>query len=188
MKTVSRRANIIFSGMLASSLMLSGCAQHYSSPEQAASNACSAFGPRASSGALIGGVSGAAGGAAIGELAGHSGTAALIGAGIGALAGVMAGSAIGHHLDQRDCAAAQLALQQIGNTPTGQPLAWSDPSTGSHGLYIPTAAEFTDPKSGLICRPINASYYLNGHKPVVGETGNVCRNSNGDWYREMQST
>jgi surface antigen len=188
MSNVYRASNLALTAAFMTSLVLTGCAQHYSSPEQAASNACSAFGPRASSGALIGGVTGAAGGAAIGGLAGHSGTAALIGAGVGALAGVLAGEAIGHHLDQRDCAAAQIALQQIGNTPTGQPLAWSDPSTGSHGLFIPTAAEFTDPQSGLICRPINASYYLNGHKPVVGDTGNVCRSANGNWYRQVAGT
>lgn len=174
---------------LASALLLpvalGGCAQQYATPQQAASNACSAFGPRATSGALVGGLAGAGTGALIAGLAGHSAGDALIGAAAGGVLGVMAGSVVGHHLDQRDCAAAQLALQEIGNAPSGQLIPWSDPSTGSKGSYTPTAAEYTDPKSGLICRPVSNSYYLNGHQPVVGETGNTCRDANGDWVMQQ---
>ncbi len=173
---------------MASSLVLpvpiSGCAQQYATPQQAANNACSALGPRATSGALIGGAAGAGTGALIGGLAGHSASDALIGAAAGGLLGAIAGGVIGHNLDQRDCAAAQLALQQIDNTPTGQLIPWNDPATGSSGSFEPTAAEYTDPTSGQICRPISASYYIHGHQPVQGDTGNVCRDANGDWYRQ----
>lgn len=165
-------------------ISLDGCAQQYATPQQAANNACSVLGPRATSGALVGGLAGAGTGALIGGLAGHSGSDALIGAAAGGLIGVIAGLAVGHHLDQRDCAAAHLALQQIDNTPTGQSISWNDPATGSSGTFEPTAAEYTDPKSGQICRPISANYYISGHQPVQGDTGNVCRDANGDWYRQ----
>ena len=164
-------------------LSLGGCAQQYATPQQAATDACSALGPRASSGALIGGLAGAGAGAAIGASAGN-GTDALIGAGSGLLVGILAGAAIGHHLDQRDCATAQVALQQLDNAPTGQLIPWSDPATGNSGSFQPTAAEYTDPKSGQICRPISESYYISGHQPVVGDTGDVCRTANGDWKRQ----
>jgi surface antigen len=184
MRILSCLNRIIVALSLVLPVSLGGCAQQYSTPQQAASDACTAFGPRASSGALIGGLAGAGTGALVGGLAGHNGTDALIGAAAGGLLGVIAGAAVGHHLDQRDCAAAQLALQQIDTTPTGQPLTWNDPATGSSGSFVPTAAEYTDPTSGQICRPISESYYLSGHQPVQGDTGNVCRDANGDWYRQ----
>ena len=169
-------------------MSLGGCAQHYASPQQAAANACSAFGPGATSGALIGGLTGAAGGAAIGGLAGHSGTAALIGAGAGLLAGLLVGGAIGHNVDAKDCAAARVALQNIENAPVGQRIPWSDPSTGSSGYYVPTAAAYTNEQTNEICRPVSASYYLNGHKPVEDDTGNVCRDANGGWAFQAASS
>ena len=169
-------------------ISLTGCAQQYATPQQASANACSVFGPRAMSGALIGGLAGAGTGALIGGLAGHSGTDALIGAAAGGLIGVAGGAMVGHNLDQRDCAAAQLALQQIDTTPTGQPLPWTDPATGSKGSFTPTADQYTDPTSGEVCRPVSADYYLNGHQPVTGDTGNVCRDANGDWAMQKSQT
>ena len=166
--------------VIALPITLTGCAQNYSSPQQAAANACRALGPQALSGALIGGLGGAAAGAGIGALAtGGSGKAAAIGAGVGLLAGVMAGMAEGHHLDQGDCAAAQQALQQYDSAPSGQPVAWSNPSTGSSGTYTP-AASYTS-ASGQICRPTDASYSIQGHAPVTGDQLIVCRTASGDW-------
>ncbi len=185
MSAISSLGRLALASTLLLPMSLGGCAQQYTTPQQAASNACSAFGPRATSGALIGGLAGAGTGALIGGLAGHSAGDALIGAAAGGLLGVVAGSAVGHNLDHRDCAAARLALQQIGNAPTGQLIPWSDPATGSKGSYMATAAEYTDPRSGLICRPVSNSYYLNGHQPVVGETGNTCRDANGDWSMQQ---
>ena len=178
--------SLFISGMLAISTILAGCAQNYSSPQQAADNACRALGPQALSGALIGGLGGAAAGAGIGALAtGGSGKAAAIGAGIGLLAGVVAGMAEGHHLDQGDCAAAQLALQQYGSAPSGQPVVWNNPSTGSSGTYTP-ADSYTS-TGGQICRPTDASYSIQGHAPVTGDQIIVCRTAAGDWEPQQQS-
>jgi surface antigen len=79
-------------------------------------------------------------------------------------------------------------LQQVGTAPVGQLIPWSDPDTGSKGTFEPTAAEYTDPTTGQICRPISASYYINGHQPVEGDTGNVCRTPNGDWQRQTTAS
>ncbi len=189
MQMISGLGRIAIALTLIFPVSLTGCAQQYATPQQAEANACSAFGPRATSGALVGGLAGAGTGALIGGLAGHNGTDALIGAAAGGLLGVAAGAMVGHNLDQRDCAAAQLALQQIDNAPEGQALPWTDPATGSKGDYTPTAAQYTDPTSGQVCRPVSADYYLSGHQPVLGDTGNVCRDSNGDYYmQKAQST
>lgn len=161
--------------------LLGGCAQNYKSPEQAAANSCSALGPRAMSGALIGALAGAGAGAGIGAAAG-GGRGAAIGALGGLVVGVIAGLAEGHHLDVRDCAAAQTALQTVGTDPTGQPVLWSDPTTGSHGMYVPVSARYAV-QNGEVCRKIQASYYIDGHAPVEGDTGVVCRQPNGDWAR-----
>jgi uncharacterized membrane protein len=68
---------------LATISLTAGCTtQPYTSPQQQAQNACQAFGPKALSGALIGGLSGAAGGAGLGAIAG-GGRGAAIGAGVG---------------------------------------------------------------------------------------------------------
>lgn len=161
--------------------LIGGCAQNYTSPQQAAANSCSALGPRALSGALIGGAIGAGAGAGIGALAG-GGRGAAFGALGGLAVGALAGLAEGHHLDMRDCAVAQAALQTIGAVPTGQSVPWYNPATGSHGAYVPVSAQYSAP-SGELCRQIQASYVMSGHSPVEGDTGLVCRQPDGDWVR-----
>lgn len=166
---------------LLATVTLAGCAQNYSSPQQAAANSCTALGPRAMSGALIGGAAGAGVGAGIGAAIG-GGRAAAIGALGGLVVGAIAGLAEGHHLDVEDCAVAQAALQRVGTAPLGQRVAWSDPKTGNHGVYVPVSDRYALP-GGKICRKMQASYYMDGHAPVEGDTGIVCRTPNGNWAR-----
>jgi surface antigen len=165
-----------------SSLLLQGCAQNYASPQEAANRACGSLGPRALSGALIGGLSGAAVGAGLGAAAGN-GRGAAIGAGAGLLVGLIAGMAKGHELDQNDCLQAQVALQQLENQPTGRPVEWSNPGTGSHGAFVPVSDSYTQ-TDGRVCRKISANYYMKDHTPVVGDSGVVCRTAAGDWARQ----
>lgn len=161
--------------------LLGGCAQHYSSPQAAAAASCRALGPRALSGALIGTAGGAAAGAAAGAVAG-GGRGAAIGALAGGALGLIAGIAEGHHLDQEDCNAAQAALQQLNVASTGQPIPWSDPSTGSHGMFEATSNAYSEP-DGRICRRIRSTVVLAGRAPVTDDNGIVCRTPNGDWER-----
>jgi surface antigen len=158
--------------------LTAGCAPQYNSPQQAAANACSALGPKAMSGALIGGLGGAAGGAGIGALAG-GGRGAAVGAGIGAIAGVLGGYLAGGSLDQNDCAQAQIALQQAANGALNRPVSWRSP-TGSYGTYTPVSANFV--QNGATCRRFQTNTVIHDHAPV-DDTGVTCRDANGDWRR-----
>lgn len=173
---------------LLSLALVGSCAQNYGSLQQAASSSCSALGPRALSGALIGGASGAALGASLGALAGHGNRNDAM---IGALAGLLVGSAIGgvegKRLDERDCGAAQLALQKVGNQPSGAVVGWKDTSTGNHGAYRVVSDKYTA-SSGEICRRIQANYYMHGHKPVDGDPGVICRTPQGNWVRQVPAS
>jgi hypothetical protein len=162
------------------SYVLVGCAnRQYATPEEALQNACSAFGPKALSGALIGGAVGAAGGAAIGAAAG-GGRNAAVGALAGLAAGLIVGAIAGNFTDKRDCQEAQFALQQMATTSTGTRVAWNSVS-GSYGAFTPVSDETT--ANGKTCREIRSDYYIKNHQPVVGEPGLVCRSANGDWAR-----
>jgi len=156
-----------------SAIVLSGCAMPTGgSGTQAGSNSCNVLGPKA----LVG----IGGGALIG-----AGTGALVaknkaaGALIGGLLGAVAGGAIGKTLDNRDCAAAQLALRQLDTTPTGRQIAWADPDTGTHGTFTPTADATIS--NGRTCRPVQRDITFKDGTQTGGDTGIVCRNANGDY-------
>lgn len=173
-----RASAFVLAGAVATTLPTAGCTNRpYASPEEQAQNACHAFGPKALSGALLGGVGGAAAGAGIGALAG-GGRGAAIGAGVGALAGLFGGLAIGSNMDARDCAQAQQALAQVQYARLGQPVTWSSPS-GSHGSYTPLSAEYQT-SGGQICRKVNQDVTLAGH---AATSGNVitCRTPDGNY-------
>ncbi len=158
---------------------LPGCAPQYGSAQEAANSACSAMGPKALSGAAIGGLGGAAAGAAIGGSTG-SGRNAAIGAAAGLAAGLIGGLAVGNQLDQRDCAEARYALARMGAGRTGVVVGWQSAS-GSRGQFTPISAPVTG-SDGRVCRQFRANTVLNGHEPVQ-ETGTVCRDAQGDWQR-----
>ena len=160
---------------------LSGCAQHYNSAQSAAAASCRSLGPRALSGALIGAGAGAAVGAGVGAVA-AGGKGAAIGAIAGGVIGLVGGLAEGHHLDQGDCNAAQAALQRLDVARTGQPIPWSDPSTGSQGVFIAASNAYSQP-DGRICRRVRSTVTIAGRAPVTDNNGIVCRDQNGDWER-----
>lgn len=173
-----------FGFVLVAMVCLSACAnKQYASPEEAVKNACSSLGPKAMSGALIGGAMGAAGGGLLGAAAGHSAQSTAIGAGVGLLAGIIVGASAGHNLDQRDCQQAQLALQQMQTLPTGQSASWSSP-TGSHGTVTAFSDDYEN--GDRVCRRVRSDIYIEGHTPVYGDEGIVCRDANGDWARVSQ--
>lgn len=167
---------------LALSLVLPGCAQNYGSAQQAANRACTSLGPRATSGAVIGAVAGAATGAAIGAAAG-SGNGSMYGALAGLLVGSLVGLAKGKQLDKRDCEVAQAALQKIETAQLGDSITWNSPYTGSSGLFKPVSEVYAG-TGGQPCRRIQADYYMKDHQPVQGDTGIVCRTSDGNWVRQ----
>ena len=185
MSTLGRvpTAAMLMAAAMSATVLTPGCAERpYSSPQEAAQNACRALGPKAISGALLGGLGGGAVGAGIGAAAG-GGRGAAIGAGIGLLGGLITGLAVGKQADQRDCAAAQTALAQMTNQPTGVPVSWSSPS-GSHGSYTPVSAEYA--QGPQFCRQVRQSTNIVNHAPVES-TGVACRDANGD-YQTMTET
>ncbi len=154
-----------------------GCTDRpYSSPQEAAQNACRALGPKALSGLAIGAFGGGALGAGLGAAAG-GGRGAAIGAGIGLLGGLVTGLVVGSHADQRDCAAAQAALAQLTIQPVNVPALWRSPS-GSYGSYTPLSAEYA--QGPQFCRQVRQSTNIVGHQPTEG-TGIACRQPNGDY-------
>jgi surface antigen len=159
--------------------LTTGCTnQPYTSPEQQAQNACQAFGPKTLSGAAIGALGGAAGGAGVGAIAG-GGRGAAIGAGIGALVGLMGGLAVGHSLDQRDCAEAQQALSQMRNAPVGQPAYWTDQQTGNHGSYTAVSTEYPV-ADNRFCRRVRQDTTLQGSEPTT-QVVVTCRTADGNY-------
>lgn len=169
----------LFSVSVATTMLTAGCTnQPYTSPEQQAQNACQAFGPKTLSGAAIGALGGAAGGAGIGAAAG-GGRGAAIGAGVGALVGLMGGLAVGHSLDQRDCAEAQQALAQMRDAPVGQAKYWNDPQTGSHGSYTAISTEYPA-ADNRFCRRVRQDTTLHGSAPTTQELV-TCRTADGNY-------
>lgn len=164
-------------------LLMSGCADRpYNSPEEQAHNACQALGPKTLSGALIGGLGGAAGGAGLGALAG-GGKGAAIGAGIGVLAGLIGGAIVGNQIDKRDCYEAQLALQQIRYKDVGQVAAWNNTATGSSGSYTALTPESAY-ANGRICRQVRQDTTLKDQAPT-SQMLLTCRTADGN-YESVQ--
>jgi surface antigen len=150
-------------GSMSTTVLATGCTDRpYSSPQEAAQNACRALGPKALAGALIGGLGGAA-----------------LGAGVGLVTGL----AVGSQADQRDCAAAQAALAQLAAQPIGVPAMWRSPS-GSYGSYTPVSAEYA--QGPQFCRQVRQTTAIAGHQPTES-TGVACRQPNGD-YQTMTET
>ena len=177
--TRKTRATAAFLALTLTAGSLQGCAQQYGSAQEAANNACSAMGPKALSGAAIGGLGGAAAGAAIGGTTG-SGRNAAIGAVAGLAVGLIGGLAVGNQLDQRDCAEARYALARMGAGQTGVVVGWQSAS-GSRGQFTPISAPTTG-SDGRVCRQFRANTVINGREPVQ-EIGTVCRDAQGDWQR-----
>lgn len=176
-------ASTIFIGMGLVSLT-PGCAnQPYSSPQQQAQNACQAFGPKTLSGMAVGGLVGGVGGAGIGAAAG-GGKGALIGGLVGLGAGLLAGSAIGHSYDVRDCQQAQLALVQLRYSPVGQPIQWSNPTTGSYGSYTATSAEYQ--QNGQFCRQARQTATFKGSTAQPQQVL-TCRQPDGNYKSVLAS-
>jgi surface antigen len=167
---------VLFIGALSTISPAPTYAQVYSSPQQAAQNACQALGPKALSGAVMGAVGGGLLGAGIGgALGGRRGAA--IGGGAGMFGGLLGGLSAGKQADQRDCLAAQAALAQLASQPTGVPVTWQSPS-GSHGSYTPTGPEYQ--QGNQFCRPVREDTAIAGHQPTqIGAV--TCRTANGDY-------
>lgn len=121
----------------------------------------------------IGGLGGAAFGGLIAAAAGGGG-AAIAGAVIG---GALLGGLAGNMLDQRDKRLAAEAQQKaLESTPTGTPVAWSNPDTGHSGTITPVK---TYQSGGTYCREFQSDVIIDG-KPDKA-WGTACRQPDGSW-------
>jgi surface antigen len=140
--------------LLASSLILGGCA--------------TSAGPQEQAGMIIGG---ALGGLLGSEIGGGSGrTAAII---IGTMAGAAIGGSVGRSMDDTDRLKANLALE---NVRTGVSTTWRNPDTQNDYAMTPTRTYTTDTGP---CREFTLDAVVGGVPDKV--YGTACRQPDGSW-------
>lgn len=82
-----------------------------------------------------------------------------------------------------DCQQVNAVMGQMDDAATGQPISWSDPTTGKSGSVTPTDDPVPD-ANGRICRSYTSTTAGNGESSAQQYTGLTCRNSDGDWSEE----
>jgi len=121
---------------------------------------------------------GAAGGGTVGGLiaAAAGGNPAAIAASV--IGGILIGGMVGNLLDQRDKQmAAEAAHRAMESTPTGKPVAWSNPDSGHSGTVTPTKTYQT--ANGTYCREYQTTVLIDGKQERA--TGTACRQADGSW-------
>lgn len=148
MNQISR---ILFGGLVASSLVLSGCQTNQEQQGQII-------------GAIAGGILG-------NQVGGGSGrTAAVI---AGTILGGYLGGNIGRQMDENDRYRANQALEQL---PSGQTATWTNPDTGNQYAVTPTNTFYQDNSP---CRQYTTSAWVDGKQEQV--TSTACRQADGSW-------
>jgi len=145
---------ILYSTMLAGTLVLSGCATYQGEQER--------------TGMVIGGILGGVLGNQVGG--GHGRTAAII---AGSLAGAAIGGAIGHNMDAND---RMRTAQTLETVRTGVPSRWHNPDTGNDYTVVPTS---TYESSTGPCREYTIDAVIGGRPEKV--YGTACRQPDGSW-------
>ncbi len=151
------KLSIVFA--VAAALALSGCT--------------TAYGPKQTGGALIGGGLGALAGSQIGK-----GTGKLAAVGAGTLIGALIGSEVGVSLDRADLMYAnQTAGYGLESVPSGSTVSWSNPDSGHHGTFTPQSTY--QAHGGQYCREFQQSVVVGGR--VQNSYGTACRRPDGSW-------
>jgi surface antigen len=116
-------------------------------------------------------------GGALGGLVGSTiggGDGRVAAAVAGALVGAYVGSNIGESMDELDRLRASRALEQ---SPTGTPVAWTNPDSGRRYQVTPTRTYYTD--SETPCRQYITEAWIEGKRETL--KGNACRQADGSW-------
>lgn len=118
-----------------------------------------------------GAVGGAAGGAVVGQAIGRNTEATLIGAAVGTMLGYI----VGNEMDKYD-------RMQLNNAyesgPSGQPVAWVNPDTGSSYQVVPQPA-YQNTRTNQVCRQAEVMATIDGQPQKTITT--ACRNDQGQW-------
>ncbi|MEQ8666113.1 MAG: RT0821/Lpp0805 family surface protein [Rhodospirillales bacterium] len=120
-------------------------------------------------------------GAGVGGLAGSQfgkGRGQLAAVTAGALIGALLGAETGRSLDRADQAYIDQAQQQASTRPLGEPIVWSNPSSGHSGTVVATR-EGTTQNSGKLCREYHHTVYVGGEPQEA--YGTACREVDGSW-------
>jgi len=118
-----------------------------------------------------GAIGGAAGGALIGQAIGNDTESTLIGAAVGTMVGYI----VGNEMDKYD-------RKQLSNAyesgPSGQPVAWVNPDTGSSYQVVPQPA-YQNSSNNQVCRQAEVMATIDGQPQKTTTT--ACRNNQGQW-------
>ena len=120
-------------------------------------------------GTVLGGALGGIVGSTIG-----SGDGRVAAAVAGALVGAFVGSNIGESMDELDRVQASRALERA---PTGTPVAWTNPDSGSRYEVTPTRTYYDNPQT--LCREFTTEAWIEGKREKL--KGSACRQSDGTW-------
>lgn len=129
---------------------------------------CAGNSGKARTGAVIGGLGGAAVGGQLGPKDDRR-KSALIGAGIGAVLGYM----IGNEWDKYD---QQRLSRTLETAPSGHTEAWVNPDTGNRYLATPAPAYRHD---GRVYRDVEIDGYVDGRRETLH--AKAYRNPDGNW-------
>ena len=129
-------------------------------------------GNNGTTGALIGGATGALAASHIGKGSGRVAATML-----GAFAGAVIGSEIGQYLDEIDKQKADEAFHQASKAPIGRTVKWNNPETGHHGTV--TATRDGVASTGEYCREYQTQVVVGGK--VQNAYGTACRKPDGSW-------
>ncbi len=131
------------------------------------------YGTKSVIGSAIGAGLGGYGGSKLGK-----GKGQLAAIAVGALAGGLFGNSIGGSLDRADRLSAERAQNQALVAPVGQPISWSNPSTGNAGT-VTTTREGTNTATGAYCREYHTDIQVGGQSQ--SGYGTACRMPDGSW-------
>jgi surface antigen len=153
-----KRTSSLFAVALISTFGLNGCAE--------------TRGNNATTGALIGGVTGALAASSIG-----SGSGRVAATMLGAFAGTVIGSELGQYLDEIDRQKADDAFVSASHAPIGKTIHWNNPNTGHHGA-IKTVRDGSS-QEGEYCREFQSQITVGGK--VQDAYGTACQKTDGSW-------
>ena len=129
-------------------------------------------GYNSTTGALIGGASGAVMGSTIGGGSGRVAATML-----GAFIGTVIGSEIGGYMDELDKQKADHAFVRATKVPVGQTIFWNNPNSGHHG-YVKPLRDGTA-SNGDYCREFQTQVTIGGKSENA--YGTACRKPDGAW-------
>ncbi len=146
-------------GVLASAMVLSGCAADGSNQSETL-------------GTLLGAAAGAWAGSSIG-----SGDGQIVATAAGTMLGAVIGNKVGRGMDELDRMKAYDAQQYAYSAPIGEAIVWNNPGSGNYGNVKPVRDGYTN--SGRYCREFQTEVTVDGRQE--NGYGTACRQENGSW-------